>query len=769
MSADAVEPLEGQATPGGDGFAGDARGALVATKLAPPISVADLLPRPGLVRQVTASHERLALISAPAGWGKSSLVTAWYEAMATERSFAFLNLEPADDDAPLFWTYVLAALRTVRPRLMEGADALLRMAGVEPMRGIVPQLVNELSEIDDPIALVLDDYHTITQQAIHDSVVFLIDHLPSCVTLAICSRSDPPLPLGRLRASGEMVELRAAQLALTVGETGQLLSNRFGLELDADSVEELHRRTEGWPAGIQLAGISLQTEPDPRAFVARFTGEDRNVADYLTSEVLERLPDSRKDFLLRTSVLDRLSSPLCDEVADVSHSQETLEDLERSNLFLVPLDNRRVWYRYHHLMREWLQHELQRADRDSIADLYLSASHWHAENGSLEAAIAYADAAGVPELVGDLIDRYVTDWAHVNWTQLDRWFELLPDDVMALHPIAVTARVWLAMSKGDMAAAARWIDDAAAGIDSVPSDMRSTSETMAELFRTAVDFVDGDMDATRVKSKVFADELGGPDSTMVQPLRSAMYAGALGLHALSTFWTIGAPEAIPLLREAVTARAEASIPDHGFTALLALAHSEVGSWAATEKAAAEAFAQPRHFEDYRWPDMMAAHYALGRALVASDERQHGIDEIKKGLGLAQDFGWPLFTAYGCLVLSDASDDYVETRELVREARILIDTSEDPGRVRELVAAKERKLSIRRPPKPSPGAVYVEPLTDRELETLRLLRSDLSQREISNQLYISHNTVKGYTKSIYRKLGVSSRAAAIETARELDLI
>ncbi len=769
MEADSASPREVQAGPEGLAYPRDGVSELVATKVAQPVSRPDLLLRPSLVGPLSSSRSKFALISAPAGWGKSSLVAAWYEAIAAERSFAFLTLEPADDDSPLFWAYVLAALRTVRPELMAGADGALRTAGMDPMRGVVPRLVNELSEIDDPIVLVLDDYHTITDQAVHDSVLFLIDHLPQCLSVVICTRSDPPLPLGRLRASGEMIELRASQLALSVDEAAQLLSTRFGVDLDVDSVEELHRRSEGWPAGLQLAGISLQTETDPRAFVARFTGEDRNIADYLTSEVLERLSDARREFLLRTSVLDRLSGALCDEVAGVTNSQETLEALERSNHFVIPLDNRRVWYRYHHLLQEWLRHELRRGEPEAFADLNIKASRWHAGHGSLDAAIRYAGDAGDLELAGDLIDRYVIDWANVNWPQLDKWFQLLPDDVMTQHPIAVTARVWLGMVTGDIARAARWIDAAAAGIDSVPPDLRPTAETMAGLFRTAVDFVAGDMEATRVKAKVFAEELGGPNSTMVQPLRSAMYAGALGLHALSTFWTVGAGEAIPLLREAVRARADASIPDHGFTAMLALAHSEAGDWAATEEAAAEAFALPRHFDSYRWPDLMAAHYARGRSLVARGERQLGLDEIREGVELAREFGWSLFIAYGCLVLADAADDYVEKRALVREARELIDASDDPGRVPELVAAMERQLSIRRPTKASPSAVYVEPLTDRELETLRLLRTDLSQREIANELYISHHTIKGYTKSIYRKLGVSSREAAIETARELDLI
>ncbi len=770
MGTDAVgEHSEDQAIPGEDAFASDAVSDLIATKYAAPVTVPDLLARSDLVSHLSDRHGRFALISAPAGWGKSSLVTAWYETIAADQSFAFLSLESADDDSPLFWSYVLAALRTVRAEFMDGADAMLRSAGVDPMRGVIPRLINELSMSDNPIVLVLDDYHTITKQAIHDSVLFLIDHLPPCLSVVITTRWDPPFPLSRLRASGGMTELRAADLALTVDEAAQLLSNRFGLALPDDAVEELHRRAEGWPAGLQLAGISMQSEPDPESFVRRFSGEDRNVADYLTGEVLTRLPDSRRDFLLRTSVLDRLSSDLCDEVAGVSDSHDTLEALERTNLFLIPLDNRRIWYRYHHLMRDWLRHELGRTEPGAAAELRITASRWHAERGRLEAAVTYAIAGGDPKLAADWIDRYVTHWPQVNWPLLGSWFKQLPDDVIELHPIAITARVWLGMVTGDLAGAARWIESAEAGIDSVPADLRPTSEIMAELFRVAVAFFDGEMEWAREGARVIADELGRPDSAMVRPLRPAMHAGAIGLVALNSFWTLGARDSIPVLQEAVTTRAEASIPDDGFASLLALAHSEVGEWDAAEEAAAVAFTVARHFDGYAWPDLMPAHYALGRTLVARAERQSGIEEINKGLEMARQFGWPIFIAYGCLVLADALDDYVEKRALVREARELIDAAADPGRLPELIAAMERKLAIRRPAKASPGSVYVEPLTDRELETLRLLQTDLSQREIADRLYISHNTIKGYTKSIYRKLGVSSRASAIEIGRELDLI
>jgi LuxR family maltose regulon positive regulatory protein len=237
---------------------------------------------------------------------------------------------------------------------------------------------------------------------------------------------------------------------------------------------------------------------------------------------------------------------------------------------------------------------------------------------------------------------------------------------------------------------------------------------------------------------------------------------------MATFWSVGALESIPALQAATVARERASLPDGGVTALLAAAYAELGDWAAAEATADAALALPHPWEHYSYPDPMAAHYAIGKVRIAAGRRDEGIDQIKQGLDLARGWVEPVFIAYGCLALADAVEDYSEKRALVREARQLAESSKDPARVSELVTAAERNLSMRRPSQHTEGTVYVEPLTDREREVLRLLRSKLSLREIAGELYISHNTVKGYTKSIYRKLGVSSREAALDTARELNL-
>ncbi len=513
---------------------------------------------------------------------------------------------------------------------------------------------------------------------------------------------------------------------------------------------------------MHLAGVSLQDTEDPAGFVARFAGDDRNIADYLIAEALESLSDTDREFLLRTSVLDHMTGPLCDKVAGVADGSATLDRMERSGLFLIPLDTTRRWYRYHRLFGDWLRHELRRTDAARIPQLHRAAAEWYAETGSLEPAVAHAIDATDYSLAARLIDGYLQDWTAAHWSLVWRWFQHLPDDAIRAYPMTAVGRFNVALGRGDFASSSQWIDAAAEALDAVPPDLRPTVETTVAIHRAFGELVaGGDMEAARTASTAIADQ--------ERSKQSIMFAQAIGLAGLSTFWTTGPLEAIPLLLEGVTARRRESLRDGGVTALLALAYAEVGDWTAAEDAAADALALPEPDEWVGYPDRMAAHYALGKAHLARGERDEAASSINTGLGMARKWVEPIFVAYGCLALADALTDHAEKRALIREARTLVAGLQGRGRITELVSAAERKLALRRPLQRTAGTVHVEPLTDRELEVLRLLRSDLSLREIANELYISHNTIKSYTQSIYRKLGVSSRSAAIETASDIDLL
>lgn len=730
-------------------------------KLVPPVPSSRGLGRPEVVERLVDAEEQVLLITAPAGWGKTSLLAAWLDIELDRRPAAYLRLEEDDDAGPVFWTYVVAAIRQACPGIADGAEDALRSPDVDPMRDVVPSLLNELAGADQGLVLVLDDYHLISREDIHRSVGYLIDHLPPGMQLAIASRADPRLPIGRLRASGNLMELRAHDLAFSPTETGELLRRRFAVDLDDTGVEVLQRRTEGWPAAVHLAGVSLQDTADPNEFVGRFAGDDRNVADFLMSEALGRVSDEDRDFVLRTSVLNQMTGPLCDQVAGTADGAAILDRMERSGLFLIPLDNTRRWYRYHRLFGDWLRHELRRTDPSLIPTLHLAAARWYAEAGGLERAVDHAINAGDHPLAARLIDRYLQDWAGAHWSRVRRWFQELPDDAIRAYPMTAVGRFNVALARGDFATSSQWIDAAEAALDAVPPDLRSTVEATVAVHRAFGELAaGGDMDAARTTFIEIADQ--------ARSRHSILFAQAIGLAGLATFWTTGPLDAIPLLLEGTTARRRESLRDGGVTALLALAYAEIGDWAAAEDAAAGALALPEPEKWVGYPDRMAAHYALGKTLLARGERHDAASRIGTGLGMAREWVEPIFIAYGCLALADSLTDYAEKRALVREARSLIEGPPGRGRITELVAVAERKLALRTPRRQTADTAYVESLTDRELQVLRLLRTDLSLREVANELYISHNTIKSYTRSIYRKLGVTSRSAALQTAADIDL-
>ncbi len=341
------------------------------------------------------SSARLILVSAPAGAGKTTVLASWRADPAEQRPFAWLSLDGRDNDPVRFWSYVLAALRTVAPAMGAEVDGALRSAGEDLTELALPLLVNALASLPEPIVLVLDDYHVISNADVHQSMEFLVDHLPRTVQLAVAGRSDPPLALARLRANAELLEVRIAELRLSTEEATALLNGSLHLGLAPEQVCILRDRTEGWAAGLQLVGLSLRDREDREHYIASFAGDDRHITDYLVAEVVERQSPEVREFLLRTSILQRLTGPLCDALLGTSHSARRLVELERANLFLVSLDERRQWYRYHHLFGDLLVHELSLAQPDEIRPLHRRAYEWHLREGLVAEAISHAVAPAI--------------------------------------------------------------------------------------------------------------------------------------------------------------------------------------------------------------------------------------------------------------------------------------------------------------------------------------------------------------------------------------
>jgi LuxR family transcriptional regulator, maltose regulon positive regulatory protein len=438
---------------------------LVATKLFAPRPRPDLVPRPRLLARLDAGlgAGRCSLLSAPAGAGKTSLLAAWLAEL--DRPVAWLTLDERDQDAGLVLRYLVAALRTIAPDCGRGALAWLDAPQPPPPEVVVTGLVNDLTALPAPGLLVLDDYHLVRAPDVHAAVAFLLDHLPPTLHLVVASREDPPLPLPRLRARRQLTEVRAGDLGFSVEEAAVFLSEGMGLQLADAEVATLVDRTEGWVAGLQLAGLALRDRPDPAGFVAAFAGGHRLVADYLLAEVLDRQPPSTRRFLLTTGVLDRLCAPLCDALLapGPGDSQGVLEALERANLFLVPLDDRRVWFRYHHLFADALRARLAReAGPGAAAALHRRASAWFGREGLLPEAVGHALAGDAAEDAATWIEALTpTLFATMSIHQtLAAWLAALPEPVVRARPPLCLAQAWLLIHRVELEPAAAWIDAA---------------------------------------------------------------------------------------------------------------------------------------------------------------------------------------------------------------------------------------------------------------------------------------------------------------------
>ena len=517
---------------------------MVETKLFVPRRRSDLVARPRLsehlARGLAGGGGRLVLVSAPAGFGKTTLLGSWLTAPGMEaRNVAWLSLDSTERAAPAFWTYVVTALDRVVPGVGTRVLGLLQ-TGREPSEDMLVELINELSVLPDEVTLVLDDYHLVDGPAIRSGMTFLVDHLPPQVCLVISTRADPALPLARLRARGELTELRAADLRFTRDEAAVYLNDSAHLQLAADDVAALEQRTEGWVAALQLAALSLRGRDDAQAFIAGFAGDDRFVVDYLVEEVLDRQPSEVRRFLLLTSVLDRLSGPLCDAVTGESTGSPMLERLDRANLFLVPLDDRRRWYRYHHLFGDLLRSRLPDEHAD-VAALHRRASAWHDENGDSVAAVRHALAAGDLDRAADLVELAVPELRRNRQeATLRQWIDQLPDSLVERRPVLAMGFVGALMANNEfddverrLARIEQTLKRRAPGAPELvvlDETERSRLPGGVELYRAALALLGGDPAATLDHARLAVDLAPTQDD-----LTRASAAALVGLAS----WTTG--------------------------------------------------------------------------------------------------------------------------------------------------------------------------------------------------------------------------------------
>ena len=655
------------------------RAALLATKLHLPRPRAGLVARPRLLQRLTEGMGRsLVLVCTPAGFGKTTLLADWVR--AGQRPVAWLSLDEAENDPARFWRHVAAALDPVRPGVAERVVALLGPAPLASFEGPVTALVNELAEPAEEVVLVLDDYHLIQAPAVHASVEFLLEHLPSSLRLVLASRADPPLPLARLRARGQLTELREADLRFSSEETATLLRAAVGPDLPEAAVAALGNRTEGWAAGLQLAALSLRGRSDIGAFVEGFSGSHRYVLDYLAEEVLDRQPQQLRTFLLESSILERLCGPLADAATGRSDSQAMLEQVERANLFLVPLDEVRGWWRYHQLFADLLRARLQQQRPERVPDLHRAAAGWCERHGLADDAIRHALVAGDLPWVARLVEQHFEAMlGRREDATLRRWLELLPAEVVRSRPRLCLLQAFWALIGSQVEAVERLLDAAERAFADAgdepyePVVGRSASlvvnipAAIARLWAGAA-HLRGDAEETIRFARRALAELEASEWMLESVTRWNLVAAEWlrGRPAEAERGFLSASSSLAAWRATGQLTLVAWGYDHLGHAQRAQGH--LGAARATYQEALEAVAgepgQPV------MPAAGIAHVGLAEVAYERDQLDAAFEHATQGVALARQLGWTLPLVAGLSILArirQAQGDPAAVLEAVREA------------------------------------------------------------------------------------------------------
>jgi LuxR family maltose regulon positive regulatory protein len=724
-------------------MAGHDVGELVATKLQAPTVPRHLVRRARLdelLARALAEQHRLVLVSAPAGSGKSTLLAGGLA--GRDLDLAWLQVEESDADPVRFWSYLVAAIDRRRPGLGEALSKVIVSSGGAP-DALVPVLVNALTTSADPLVVVIDDFHVIDNPDVHTGVERLVELCPEHVRLVIATRIDPPFRLGRLRVRGQLTEIRAADLRFDADETSDLLA---ALVLDRAMVEELCERTEGWVAGLVLAGLSLHGLDDPTGFIAGFGGTNQLVVDYLTDELLASMPRDDRRRLLETSILDRLTGPLVDTVTGSTDGTTWLQRTAASNQLVVGLDHTGTAFRYHHLLRDLLRLQAQLELAERLPALHLAAATWHRERGDMYTAIEHYIAAGDLVTAGDLIAVHAT--ALLNGGQLFTVLRLLDrlGDLPERHARSALVRGWINLTTGRFAGARHDYDIAVRLGDGTDANLTSSLGIMVHL-------AEGDLaGATAIAEH------------MTEPTESTQAIGLAAAHTWAGMFD-DARRYIAIARELAATEPSDYVASIA-PGLAAVVDLESDDRAAASRHAAASLAHASGHGVAEAPQLSIAHAVVARTSSDADRRTAAAE---RAVELARRAPEPLVYGYVLAVVGDVACEHADPTgpELLREARRAVARCADAGIVGSALARIEARHGLARRPAAPNG--LVEEITDRELAVLRYLPSQLSQREIAGELFVSLNTVKTHCKAIYRKLGVDGRATAVRAAREHGLL
>jgi LuxR family transcriptional regulator, maltose regulon positive regulatory protein len=707
-----------------------------------------------------ATRRPVTLVAAPAGYGKTTLSAQWLAKRRGDRAAAWVSLDAADNDASRLWTHVVTALERAGCAVAAGMPGLMASNSGELIAGVLPKLVNALATADSDVVLILDDFHYVQSEVCRKQVEFLVENLPEQARLVIISRADPGLRLGRLRASGLLAEIRAEHLSFTA-EEATLLFGAERVELSAPGVEQVLDRTEGWPAGVYLASLSLSGRTDADDIVRSSTGTDRFVTSYFSEEVLSQGSERVREFIITMSILDRFCAPLCDAVAETTGSADLLDDLERNNLFLVPLDSDRRWFRFHQLFGAVARSELEALHPNRVQKLHERAARWYLTNGHVGEALIHLGAAGLRTEAAQLVQA--------NWlTFVDAgraptvlsWMQSLGRNPAAPVPSEEVTAAWMAAIFGDEAGLARHLRtlEEFADLGPLPDGCRSV-ESAVNLIHTVFGY-GGPLEMRAAGERAAALEVDGllPFYAMARMgLGHAAYVtGELNLAA-ETLDMASRSEASPAIIRVLALGVQS------------LTEGELGRLEASRELAERAMGLVDSRNLHPLPQASLAFAALGQVQASMGKLDDAMATLEQGLAMrTRHTAAPWGRIHHLMVMARVA---VEAGEISMAQQLLGELTGCLDRFSNgMTAMRARQAVIQGALREriADGA-YEEQLTARELDVLLLLQGSQSIREIGAALYLSSNTVKTHVQSLYRKLGAHSRDEAVANARRDRLI
>jgi LuxR family transcriptional regulator, maltose regulon positive regulatory protein len=749
---------------------------VISTKLHIPAPPRFLVPRSRLIARLESEPPgKLVLVSAPAGFGKTSLIAEWTNQSLGDCLVSWVHLDKQDNELFRFLSYVIAALQSSQQDIGEAALFGLQSIPPAPSETVLTSLINEIGSMQREVVLILDDYHMIDTTPVHEAVGCLIERLPANMRLVINTRIDPPLPIHRLRARGQLTEIREGDLRFTNEETRSFLEGILHTSISNDDIAALESRIEGWVAGLQLLALSVQGAQDIHQYIRTFSGSHRYIMDYLTEEVYNQQPHHIQEFLLQTSVLERLSGPLCDfllqgivparsERNEPPSAQQMLEYLDRANLFLIPLDDERCWYRYHHLFATLLRLRLRLSHPNEIPGLKQRASHWFADNGFVDEAIHYSLAADDHQGAARLVEQHGLDLLNKGaLSNLLEWLNRLPGEIVLERPWLCVYLSWALLLTGKLQDIGNYLEAAETGkIDSKGADDLRGHIAAIRAYASAMH---GEADqAIRLATEAF--NLLPEDNLSVRSVVAFVLGGVYYLRG-------NLPRALESMEEAGRIGERAGNIHLAAAALNAAGDllRRQGDLDEAEKVYARALKSGMSSSGRPLPIAAGVYSSLAELHLARNKLKDARQFAMMGVELAKQWGNVDSLASSYLALgytAQMEGDHAEAQRVLEEVkRLAAAHSLSPGfgdRIAAYEASSRPGPSVR-----DDEGFPIETLTKRELDVLKLMAKGCSNPEIAAELIIALGTVKAHTSSIYRKLGARSRTEAVIKAGALGLL